>query len=307
MKKIKYYLLFVVMTSMTFTSCLVDQDALSDTFDDGPNLVGFAESEITIGTVADGEAHPAEVPLHYFGPTSVNATAPVTVSVSVDPSSTAVEGVHYQLDATTVTIDPNNDVEENLPITVLTEGIETPADEIPVLTLNITEVSSDGQEVVIDGKISSVDVNLAYLCPFDINNLAGTYINVVDEFGSYLAPPKPFEIVVGPGENQITLINPLQHPEGYDIVIDVDPATGNLTVPKQVILNYNNFGATQYGELSTEATGVSAPTPGNCIGYIEFSGPFTVGAGSFGSYALGFERVTPEEGEGTDEGTGTEE
>lgn len=300
MKKIKYYLLFVVMTSMTFTSCLVDQDALSDSFDEGPNLVGFAETELTIGTVADGETHAAEIPLKFIGPTSLTATEPIQVNISVDPSSTAVEGVHYTLESTTVTLNPGDEVADNLPITILTEGIETPADEIPILNLTITEVSSDGQ-VVVNGKTGSASVQLAYLCPFDINNLAGTYIATEDDFGIYLGPPEPFEIVVGPGENQITLIDPAHHPEAYDVIFDVDPATGNITVPKQVLLNYNNFGATQYGELSIEGSGTSAPIPGYCIGEISITSTYTVGAGSFGSFGLTFERVVPEEEEGGEE------
>ncbi|TLP75645.1 hypothetical protein [Maribacter sp. ACAM166] len=112
-----------------------------------------------------------------------------------------------------------------------------------------------------------------------------------DEFGIYISQAEAFEVVTGPGTNQVTLVNVAAHPEAFDVVVDIDPVTGGVTVPKQVALNYNNFGSTQYGDLSWEASGGSSgSTPGNCIGIIDFTATYTVGAGSFGTFRTVFEK-----------------
>ena len=123
--------------------------------------------------------------------------------------------------------------------------------------------------------------DLGYACPFSIDDYAGMYVATTDEFGIYLSNVVPFEVIVGPGENQITLVDVAAHPEMYDIVVDVDPATGDLTVPKQPALNYNNFGATQYGELRWEGTGSSGTAGGFCIGELSITAAYTVETGRF--------------------------
>lgn len=297
--KLKYITVAVLVLGLSGCDALLD-DEVTD-FGTGPNFVGFASSAMTLAAVTDGSEYQMEVPLRIIGPTVPGLDSEVTVDITVDPSSTAIEGTHFSLPSTTVTLTPSSSQEDvftgSMPITILTEGLVAPLDETPVLVLNMTNLSTS-ENVVINDKRETTSINLAYACPFDINDFAGTYIATTDEFEIYLGETKPFEVVVGPGENQLTLVNFAAHPEEYDLVVDVDPATGEITVPKQVALNYNNFGATQYGELSMEGSGTSAAGSGFCIGTFEFSAAYTVAAGSFGNFQLVFERVVPDTEEG---------
>lgn len=92
-------------------------------------------------------------------------TSPVTVTVEVDPTSTAVQGVHYTLASNTVTI-PAGEVIAQLPVTVLTGNIEPT--ETPNLVLNIT--SANGAKVSVN--YSKLTFRIRVICASD---LAGSY------------------------------------------------------------------------------------------------------------------------------------
>ena len=295
--RLPYMAAVLLMFSVSSCEPVIDED-LTD-FGTGPNLVGFSAPSITLSAVTNGEEYTRSIPISIIGPTVGQLNDEVTVEVAVDEGSTATEGVHYVLPNNTITLttaEDNSDVYVgSLPITIITDGLQAPLDETPVLNLTITQINTDG-ELVINEKTENVAVNLAYACPFNISDYTGTFVTTTDEFGIYPAGPTPFEVVAGPGENQITLVNFADHPEEYDLVIDVNPETGELTVPKQVALNTNNLGYT-YGPLSMEGSGTSGAAGGSCIGEFGFTAAYTVAAGSFGQFELGFERVNDSEEE----------
>src|SRR5690606_38513243 len=296
MKNIVYKLKFLVIAVLAIgvTSCdaLLEED-ITD-YGTGPNFVGFSAAALTLNAETSGEEFSRMVPLRIIGPTVTSLNDEVEVTVSVDPRSTAIEGVHYRLDSNTVTLRPSESDTDvfagGLPITILTEGLVAPLATAPVLVLNITSAESN-DNIVINDKTKSARITLSYACPFDTANYEGTWIATTDEFGIYIGPTLPFEIVAGPGENQITLKNPAGHPEDYDLIIDVNPANGNLTIARQPFLNYNNFGATQYGELRIEGTGTSGPAAGECFGQFSFNTGYFVDAGTFGEFGMSFVRV----------------
>ncbi len=293
MRKISFNLKYiaVALLAISIGSCdaLLD-DSVTD-YGKGPNLVGFDKGTAIIKAEANGQELASEIPVSIIGPTvpSLKGDA-VTVTVSVDPSSTAVEGVNYRLSSNTVTLTPDGGDKYvgALPIIIITEGVETPVDAAPVLILSISEVSSD-KELVVNDKTKKVAATIAYTCPYDINDYEGTYLATVDDFGIYIAGPQPFEVVVGPGENQLTLKNVAGHPEGFNLVVDVDPANGDLTIPKQEVLNTNNIGYS-YGVMSWEGTGTSGPSPGFCAGILDMTNAYTVAAGLFGEFQTVFEK-----------------
>jgi hypothetical protein len=88
-------------------------------------------------------------------------TSPVTVNIEVDPASTAVQGVHYTLASTSVTI-PAGQVITQLPVTVLTGNIEPT--ETPNLVLNIT--SATGAKVSVN--FNSLTFRIRVICPSDL-------------------------------------------------------------------------------------------------------------------------------------------
>jgi hypothetical protein len=290
-KIFNYRIIFIAVVScFMFSSCVVEDDQID--FGTGTNFVGFSGSTYALNVEADGTAKSTGIPVSIIGPSVANVNNDITVTFQVDPSSTAVEGVNYTLESNTFTLSPQEAVDSftgMLPITIITDGITPPLDVAPILNLSILEFSGDNN-LVINDKTSTVTVTIGYACPFDVKNYEGTYAATTDEFGIYISDVVPFEVVAGPGDNQITLVNVSAHPEKYDVIVDIDPATGKLTVAKQPALNTNNLGYT-YGEMRWEGSGTSGTAGGFCIGELSIKATYTVDAGSFGQYKTVFSKI----------------
>lgn len=168
MKNLKNLTLLLLL--LFLSSCLVEDEVITDNYGDSASLAGFTSAARTLSATADGSDYNYQIDLSLVGPQSVTSSQDVTVTVSVDPSSTAEEGVHYSLSSMSTTLSPNSNYIGSLPITVITAGITPPLAEAPVLKLNITSV--DGSNVVANGLKSSVDLTFIYQCFAD---LTGTY------------------------------------------------------------------------------------------------------------------------------------
>lgn len=278
----------LALSAISLSSCLLD-DSVTD-YGKGPNVVGFASPSLTLQAEGTGLDIETQIPVQIIGPRVNKLSDDINVTVNIDPSSTAVEGTNFRMVTNSITLSPDGEdvLTGMLPIVIITEGIETPyVGDPPVIVLNITEISTS-ENVVINEKTQQVSASIAYSCAFDITNYEGTYIATTDEFGIYLAQPVPFQVVAGPGENQITLVNVAAHPEEYDVVVDVNPENGDLTIERQPVLNYTNFGATPYGELSWEGSGTSTTAGGECIGMLEVTNGYFVAAGTFGEFKTVF-------------------
>ncbi|WP_300435508.1 hypothetical protein [Christiangramia sp.] len=157
---------FLIFGSLFFSACLVDDDIVRD-YGNGPNLVGFQSTSTTL-TVEVGSAESSlGIPLRLIGPSVFEQNEDVTVEISVGPGSTAEEGVHYRLDSNTVQFDVPGGIDVvtgELPITILTEGINGPLENNPVLNLTITSVSSEA-DVVINEKTTTTTVTIEYINP----------------------------------------------------------------------------------------------------------------------------------------------
>lgn len=174
MKKLKYILIFILSIGL-LNSCLIDDGTTHDNYDQGPNLAGFTTSSTFASAVADGNEYTFEINMWLEGPTSMDVTGDITVTVAVDESSTAIEGTHFMLDNNTITLKESNDHLGILTFTMLTDGIAAPLAETPVLILEVIEASG-AKNVIPNGKKISIDLN--YLC---YSNLAGTYLD--DNYG----------------------------------------------------------------------------------------------------------------------------
>lgn len=175
---IKYF--GILCISLLFTSCLVDDSAPSDNNDTGPNLVGFTSAAVNASVVADGSSSQVMLPVTFAGPTAASFSGDFTATIAVDPSSTAVEGVHYTLSSTTVNLSSDTNFIATFPVTIITEGIDPPLDPAPILKLNIVEVSDPS--VLPNGRTSSINVRIEYLCYSDITGkyepLDGLYYRI---------------------------------------------------------------------------------------------------------------------------------
>ncbi|UFH35822.1 hypothetical protein [Flavobacterium acetivorans] len=172
MKTIKYILIFVFCFA-SFTSCIVEDTEPSAANGEGPNLAGFNDSSLNLGSVADGQAYDFNLKMEVKGPTYKEMTSDIEVTIAVDPASTAIEGTHFKFTSKKITLSASNNYLGLLPITMLTDGIVAPLDVAPVLILRVSEASGNNN-VVNNGKLLKITLN--YLC---FSNLAGTYnVNV---------------------------------------------------------------------------------------------------------------------------------
>ena len=174
--KINLKLIGIALTIVTFTSCLVDDEPRLVT-DEGPNLVGFTRASMNASLIADGSDKVVNIPVQLQGPTSMEYTGDITATIEVDPSSTAIEGVHYILEDNTIELNQENNYIDIFPITVITEGIEPPLETNPIIVLNITEVNGEG--VVSNGRTDQIEVTIEFLC---FSEITGTYETLDAEY-----------------------------------------------------------------------------------------------------------------------------
>lgn len=116
----------------------------------------------------NNQSNPVEQTLLRINLVGAQIDEPVALTVGVDPSSTAVQGVHYQLETTTIVI-PAKASFVDFPVEILTENLA--ANESPDLILNII----DAGDVKISANYGSVILQIRLACASD---LAGTYRTV---------------------------------------------------------------------------------------------------------------------------------
>jgi hypothetical protein len=124
-------------------------------------------------------------------------------------------------------------------------------------------------------------LSFAVLCPFIASEAVGTYQITRDDAEVFFEAGYEPEVVAGPGENEVTFKNLFAHPQDYDIVVEVDPATDIATVRKQVAWDSDNFGF-GLGEASIEGGGLYF----SCTGFITLDLEHTVPGVNFGTYKL---------------------
>lgn len=168
MKSVKY--LYILVLGIVMSSCL-DDTAPEDVFGEASNLGSFVSSSTIFQLSASGDEYVRTLPMLIKGPSVDGIGGDVTATIVVDEeNTTAVEGVHYRLESTTVTFAKNNDYIANFPVTIITEGIEPPLASNPVLVLKVASVSG-GNNVIANGKPITISIN--YLC---FSDLAGDFV-----------------------------------------------------------------------------------------------------------------------------------
>jgi hypothetical protein len=160
-----YIFLAMLVATLTTTACFDDQG--SDTLFGG-NQVEFNAANLPNGLTQSfvrlnaAQTNNVDIQVNRVSTSGLGA---ITVTVEADPTSTAVEGVHYSLASKSITI-PAGEFTANLPVTVLTGNIDP--SERPDLILKIT--SATGAEV--SANYGSLKLAIRVICPSD---LQGTY------------------------------------------------------------------------------------------------------------------------------------
>lgn len=177
MKKISYLLSFLsIGLALTMVSC-EEGDNLADQIEASPNLIGFAIRTTSFSGIADGTTYTNMVPVSVFGPSTGDLSGSYTATITVDPSSTAVEGTHFTLPSNTITVTSDGNLASNFQIDMLSAGIPTPLAVNPVIVLKVGSPTGSGN-IVASG--ATLKITLLYLCPSflaDFNYaVTGTYV-----------------------------------------------------------------------------------------------------------------------------------
>lgn len=152
-----YTLLAVAVAAMTTTACFDDPG--TDTLFNG-NVVEFNAGNLPNGVTSSFvrlNSTQTDVVQVQINRVSTSATEPVTVNIEADPTSTAVEGVHYSLASKTIVINPGEFV-VNFPVTVLTGNI-SPA-ELPNLVLKIASATG----AAVSTNYNDLTVRIRVIC-----------------------------------------------------------------------------------------------------------------------------------------------
>lgn len=173
MKRIfKNYAIIAFASALAFTSCEEatvgnDEELNYNTI---TSVVQFPAADVTASAVADGENKTYNAKIMVAGPNVEALEGDITATFEIDSDSSAEEGVNYILENNTVTLKKSQNYLANIPITIITEGIEPPSNES--LILRIASLSTGEENVVISGNKYEVMIDISYSCFAD---LAGTY------------------------------------------------------------------------------------------------------------------------------------
>lgn len=189
-----------------------------------------------------------------------------SVQISVDEDESTLDPSFYTISTLSPVI-PAGEFTTDIVITTLA-GTNLPgATDAVVLTLD----SVEGAEFTTNS-VTSLAVALDVQCPsVDIPALAGSYDVVASTFANFFGETDfTREIVAGPGDNQITIIDGTYITEGADdLILTIDPETGSVIgVNEDGINSTVSFGPNFYRLL-----------PGGrvltCVGIIEITLDFS--------------------------------
>jgi hypothetical protein len=196
---------------------------------------------------------------------STLSDSPRSVVVEVDAAST-LDPAFYSIDNLTPTI-AAGDFTVDITITTI-PGVDLPSASDAII-LNL--VSVEGAEIG-ENSIDALSVGLEVQCPsVDIADLAGSYDVVASTFAGFFGETDfTREVVLGPGENQITIVDGTYINEGAeDLILTIDPETGAIVAADETKINSTaSFGPNFYVLL-----------PGGrvltCVGIIEVNLDFS--------------------------------
>lgn len=251
MKTINKFLILMAL-SLSFTSCLVDDDVLTDAISETPDLVGFTSSTLNALVTEGTGSYDRSATVKVIGPNRASITEDVALTIEVNSASTAIAGIHYDLSTTSVTLTPEGDLTGEVPFTVLSDDSSISAPSTFTLILDIVGTSG-GNGVIPSGRTGSLKINISYLCNSD---LAGDYVTTSGPFANVTVTELAdgvYEHSTLPGLTSGGNAIPFEFSDSCgDITIDtlvlgggylvqgsgtVDPTTGVITINGYILYN----------------------------------------------------------------------
>ena len=198
MKKIKIITL-TLLSLVAITSCVKDDE---EDFGSGPHIVGFKNS-VSSYIYTDNDVTPVVIsePINLIGGSNGTTSGEnISISFSVDPSSTAIAGAEYTINSTgSLTIPAGTDFVQ-LPITV--NPAVLPGNTPKTIVININQVSTNNA-VVSDAK-KSITITIAK-CASDLAGMYSLTVTRLDNSVVYNFPNEEiFELALGVYETSTT-------------------------------------------------------------------------------------------------------
>lgn len=155
-----------LLIAVAFSSCddILDQEETD--FGKGPMLAQFEQQSVVANFIQNGEVQTYNIPIQIIGGRNQPINEPITVTISADPSSTAVSGKEYTLETTTYTI-PAGQLSVNAQIKVPSDNLE-PFDA-KKLVLKIDSSSKGVSES------NTTEIVLQAVCELDLSGFVGDY------------------------------------------------------------------------------------------------------------------------------------
>lgn len=267
---IKYTTVALLVLGTSSCDALLDEEVTD--FGATPVLVQF-ENISSKAFFIQTDEHPVytyEVPVTLIGGKNQPINKAVDVTVSVDPSSTAKEGVEFNLLTNQVTI-PAGEMSANIEIEVLSENLDAFDPKTVVL-----DIQSAGLTISED---SSTSIVLQAACELDMESFIGTYKAV--ESGLFGAATREVEIVAGPEANTLLIKGLAKTNSEIVMELSEDPTVPNITYRSQ------EFGAvlyvhSTYGDAWATTIKPSSSIYGSCDNALDLEFKVCVGVGCFG-------------------------
>ncbi len=131
MKKLKYIIIFILSVGMLNSCDLFDKETALDLNAEGLNVVTFERVNSNLTGLADGTEYTFTMPIKVVGPTVMDLTSDLTVTISANENSTAVDGDMYRIETPTITLTESNNYLGTIEITLVTVGNTPPMDGTP--------------------------------------------------------------------------------------------------------------------------------------------------------------------------------
>lgn len=256
--KSKVVALLLIMVAFSSCDAILDQEEID--FGKGPILAQFVQKSVVANFIKDGAIQTYDIPLTIIGGKNEPINEPITVTISVDPSSTAVSGSQYTLESTTYTI-PAGEMSVNAKIKVPTANL----DPFNAKTL-VLKIDSSSKGVSESNKTKVV---LQAVCSLNLNNFVGTYNTKTDGVAA--------TSVVTLGTNPNTLLI-TTGPEKILIQLSTVVTKPTITfVDKGAVLGINST----YGDIWATTITPQSSTYNSCDYSLNLKYKRCVGAGCF--------------------------
>lgn len=253
MKKVikKFAFATVAILTLGFSSCdaLLEED-IKD-YGDTPVLVQFSRTAATANVLQTDEnpVYTYDIPVTLIGGRNQPIDRPVDVTVSVDPSSTATEGVEFELVDNSVTI-PAGSMTANVQIRILSENLDPFDPKAVVLNIESADVNIS--------ETSDTRVVLQAACEISMEEFYGTY-NVVEGASTYTST-----VSEGPEPNTLTVTGLYGRPAGTTVIeLNEDPTTPYVTF-RSSEFDAALYQHSVYGSVWATTSTATAATYGSC-------------------------------------------